>query len=111
MKVTSFFLGTDTAPHMINDKESECGCAGIFNSTYCLPILAQIFDNENSIKNLENFVSKNGAKHYNLPLNRERIKIRKLNKKVIFKKYLDLGYDKIKIFEPDFPIFWEVQTS
>lgn len=106
-----FFLGTDTAPHMINDKESECGCAGIFNSTYCLPILAQIFDNENSIKNLENFVSKNGAKHYNLPLNRERIKIRKLNKKVIFKKYLDLGYDKIKIFEPDFPIFWEVQTS
>ena len=75
-----------------------------------LPILAQIFDNENSMKNLENFVSKNGAKHYNLPLNKEKIKVRKLNEKVIFKKYLDVGYDKIKIFEPDFPIFWELLT-
>ena len=36
-----FFLGTDTAPHLTQDKESECGCAGVFNSTYCLSILTQ----------------------------------------------------------------------
>ena len=105
-----FFLGTDTAPHLTHDKESECGCAGVFNATYSMSILAQIFDNENSIKNLESFVSKNGAKHYNLPLNKEKIKIKKLNEKVILKKYINVDNEKIKIFEPDFPIFWEVQT-
>ena len=92
----------------MNDKESECGCAGVFNATYCLPILAQIFDNENSIENLENFVSKNGAKHYNLGLNKEKIKLKRVNKKLILKKYLDVGHEKIRIFEPNFPIFWTV---
>ena len=105
-----FFLGTDTAPHFTNDKESDCGCAGVFNATYCLPILAQIFDNENSIKKLENFVSKNGAKHYNLAINKEKIKIKKLNERVILKKYLKVNQKKIRIFDPDFPIFWDVQT-
>ena len=50
---------------------------GVFNATYCLPILAQIFDsNENSIENLENFVSKNGAEHYNLGLNKEKLNLK-----------------------------------
>ena len=44
-----FFLGTDTAPHLTKDKESACGCAGVFNATYCLSILAQLFDNEKSL--------------------------------------------------------------
>ena len=26
---SKFFLGTDTAPHFREDKESACGCAGI----------------------------------------------------------------------------------
>ena len=55
-----FFLGTDTAPHTIKNKESSCGCAGVFNATYCLSILAQIFDQNNSLNNLEKFVSYNG---------------------------------------------------
>ena len=57
-----FFLGTDTAPHLVKDKENSCGCAGIFNATYCMQILAQIFENENSLSNLEKFTSKNGSK-------------------------------------------------
>merc|ERR1711991_866286 len=46
---SKFFLGTDTAPHLKNDKESECGCAGVFNATYCMSILAQIFDDNDSL--------------------------------------------------------------
>src|SRR6056300_900185 len=72
---SKFFLGTDTAPHLIKDKESACGCAGIFNAPYCLPILAQLFENKNSIDKLESFVSKNGALHYNLKLNEDKIKL------------------------------------
>ena len=69
-----FFLGTDTAPHLAYDKESECGCAGVFNATYCLSILAQIFDNEKAINKLEMFTSKNGALHYGLKFNKKKNK-------------------------------------
>ena len=105
---SKFFLGTDTAPHLKNDKESDCGCAGVFNATYCLPILSQIFDNENSINKLEGFISKNGAQHYNLPLNETKITLVKLKDKLILEKYLNINKEKIKIFEPDFEIFWKV---
>jgi dihydroorotase len=105
-----FFLGTDTAPHLTKYKESDCGCAGVFNATYCLPILAQIFDNKNSIINLENFTSINGALHYNLILNKEKIKLKKFGKKIIFKKHLNIGSEKIRIFEPNFPTYWKVMN-
>ena len=102
-----FFLGTDTAPHLIDTKENACGCAGVFNSTYCISILAEIFDNKNSIDKLEKFTSLNGAKHYNIPVNSKKIKIVKSNKPISFRKYLEFNGDKIRIFEPDFPVFWE----
>ena len=101
-----FFLGTDTAPHLTSDKESECGCAGVFNATYCLQILAQIFDNEKSIKNLENFTSVNGATHYNLELNKVTIRLFKSSESLNFKEILSFNKKKIKIFTPDFPVFW-----
>ena len=103
-----FFLGTDTAPHFTRDKESECGCAGIFNATYCLHILAQIFDNNKSLEKLENFVSKNGANHYDLMFNKEKIKLFKSKKSISFKDFLNLKEERIKIFKPDFPVFWNV---
>ena len=103
-----FFLGTDTAPHLTSDKESACGCAGVFNSTYCVSILAQLFDNENALPQLENFISKHGAKHYDLDTNKEKIKLVKSDQNLIFKKYLNVNEKKIKIFEPNFLVFWKV---
>ena len=103
-----FFLGTDTAPHLTIDKESACGCAGVFNTTYCLSILAQLFDNLKALPNLENFISINGAKHYNLNINKEKITLIKSSQNLIFKKYLDVNKLKIKIFQPDFLVFWKV---
>ena len=108
---TKFFLGTDTAPHFASDKESECGCAGIFNATYCLNILAQIFDDQKSINNLEKFVSRNGALHYALPLNDKKIKLYKSNKKINLKKKLRIEDQNIKIFDPEFPIFWKLHKD
>ena len=108
---TKFFLGTDTAPHFTSDKESECGCAGVFNSTYCIPILAQLFDNENALPRLENFISKHGAKHYNLKINKEKITLIKSSQNLIFKKYLNVNEQKIKIFEPNFLVFWNVTET
>ncbi|MDC1133292.1 dihydroorotase [Alphaproteobacteria bacterium] len=103
-----FFLGTDTAPHLNIDKESACGCAGVFNATYCLSILTQLFDNENALPQLENFISKNGAKHYNLDINKEKITLIKSSKPLSFKAHLDIDGHKIKIFKPYFPVFWNI---
>ena len=104
-----FFLGTDTAPHLKRDKENACGCAGVFNATYCIPILTQIFDNEGSLDKLEKFTSINGAKHYGLKINHEKISITKEIDPIKFDKFLNIDCEKIMIFEPNFPVFWKVK--
>lgn len=64
-----FFLGTDSAPHVIGAKESGCGCAGIFNAPFALESYATVFDQENALDRLEGFASEHGANFYGLPLN------------------------------------------
>ena len=105
---SKFFLGTDTAPHLAKDKESDCGCAGIFNATYCIQILTQLFDNENALSNLEKFISRNGAKHYDVKINNKKILLTKSHEALSFKEYLHVEEQKIKIFKPDFLVFWRV---
>jgi len=103
-----FFLGTDTAPHLIKDKENACGCAGVFNATYCIQILTQLFENQKALLNLEKFISRNGANHYNLKTNKDTILLIKSSDALSFEDYLNIGKQKIKIFKPDFPVFWRI---
>jgi dihydroorotase len=64
-----FFLGTDSAPHPVGDKETACGCAGIFNAPYALESYARTFEAEGALDKLEAFASENGPNFYGLPLN------------------------------------------
>ena len=64
-----FFLGTDSAPHAREAKESGCGCAGIFNAPFALESYATVFEEEGALDRLEAFASVNGAEFYGLPLN------------------------------------------
>jgi dihydroorotase len=64
-----FFLGTDTAPHTIEAKQSACGCAGLFNAPHALEAYAKVFDEENALERLEGFASEFGPRFYGLPLN------------------------------------------
>lgn len=64
-----FFLGTDSAPHAIGDKESACGCAGMFNAPVALESYATVFEEEGALDTLEAFTSENGPRFYGLPLN------------------------------------------
>ena len=107
---TKFFPGTDSAPHLKKDKESSCGCAGVFNATYCMSVLAQLFEQENSLDRLENFVSINGARHYGLELNKERLTLEKSEVSISFKKSLQFQDNQIDIFKPDFPVYWKVSS-
>lgn len=68
-----FFLGTDSAPHAIADKESDCGCAGIFNAPYALEAYAKVFAEENALGKLEGFASLHGPAFYRLPVNEATI--------------------------------------
>ena len=72
-----FFLGTDSAPHPIHDKEKDCGCAGIFSAPAALEIYAQVFDEENALGQLEAFASLNGPRFYGLPANDEKITLKR----------------------------------
>ena len=64
-----FFLGTDSAPHSIDRKESACGCAGIWNAPFALETYAAVFEAENALDKLEAFASEHGPSFYGLPLN------------------------------------------
>ncbi|MGI8706393.1 MAG: dihydroorotase [Sphingomicrobium sp.] len=64
-----FFLGTDSAPHSRQAKESACGCAGIFNAPFALETYATVFEEEGALDRLEAFASENGPRFYGLPLN------------------------------------------
>ncbi|MEY3929274.1 MAG: dihydroorotase [Cyanobacteriota bacterium] len=64
-----FFLGTDSAPHGREAKESACGCAGIYNAPFALESYAAVFEQENALDRFEAFASENGPRFYGLPLN------------------------------------------
>lgn len=70
---SSFFLGTDSAPHPQSAKESACGCAGIFSSHAGIELYAEAFDQANSLNKLEGFASRFGPAFYGLPTNTDTI--------------------------------------
>ena len=103
-----FFLGTDSAPHDIKLKENECGCAGVFNTINSIEIIAQIFDQNNCLKNLESFVSTNSSNFYKIPKNHRKISLEKKNTPIKFEKCLKKNNTIIKIYKPNFPVFWKM---
>jgi dihydroorotase len=57
-------LGTDSAPHEKRDKESHCGCAGVFSARYALEDLVQIFYQLDCMEHLQAFASDNAQRIY-----------------------------------------------
>jgi dihydroorotase len=68
-----FFLGTDSAPHLKDAKESACGCAGIYTAHAAMELYAEAFDSIDALHRLEGFASHHGADFYRLPRNLSRI--------------------------------------
>lgn len=77
-----FFLGTDTAPHARYDKESACGCAGIFSAPHALENYVQVFDEEDALDKFEAFASLNGPAFYGLPINTGKITLERILQQV-----------------------------
>jgi dihydroorotase len=77
-----FFLGTDSAPHTREAKESSCGCAGIFNAPFALESYVTVFEEEGALDTFEAFASENGARFYALPLNEGTITLERVEVEV-----------------------------
>ena len=68
-----FFLGTDSAPHAANKKESSCGCAGSYTAFAALALYAEAFEQANALDKLEQFASFNGPDFYGMAHNSKQI--------------------------------------
>ena len=68
-----FFLGTDSAPHPRGDKETACGCAGIYTAHAALELYAVAFEEAGALDKLEGFASLHGPRFYNLPPNEDTV--------------------------------------
>jgi dihydroorotase len=72
-----FFFGSDSAPHYAENKKRTPPAAGIFTAPVVMPLLCEIFDNNNALSKIENFTSRFGPKFYGLPLNEGKITVRR----------------------------------
>lgn len=105
-----FFLGTDSAPHLVHDKESACGCAGVFNAPTAIACVAQVFDEENALDRVEAFTSRHGPAFYRLPVNRDTISLqRKSPEESLFQDVEMGGTDRVRVFRPDAELQWSVR--
>jgi dihydroorotase len=101
-----FFLGTDSAPHAVEAKESGCGCAGIFNAPFALESYAAVFEAEGALDRLEAFASENGPRFYGLPLNEGRIVLER--RETIVPERLSLGFTEIVPFHAGETLQWSL---
>lgn len=65
-----FFFGSDSAPHPVASKECAKGRPGVFTAPVAPQLLAQVFEQCGALDRLNDFTSKFGAHHYQLPLNK-----------------------------------------
>ena len=103
-----FFLGTDSAPHLDDAKESACGCAGCFTATNTMPLLAHVFEEEGALERLEGFASRHGPGFYGLPVNDATLTLVKGNAPTRFPAHIETGDGPVTVFDPGFPVHWSV---
>ncbi len=77
-----FFLGTDSAPHAREAKESSCGCAGIFNAPFAIECYASVFEEQGALDRFEAFASEHGPRFYGLPLNEGMVTLERAESQV-----------------------------
>ncbi len=104
-----FFLGTDSAPHAKTDKESSCGCAGIYTAPAAIEFYAEVFDQENALDKLEGFASLYGPDFYGLPVNQDSITLQK--HAWTMAKSMDLGESQVVPLRAGESVHWRIKDS
>ncbi|MFC3098804.1 dihydroorotase [Alteraurantiacibacter palmitatis] len=99
-----FFLGTDSAPHAREAKESACGCAGIYNSPFALESYLTVFEDEGALGRFEDFASRFGPAFYRLPVNEEMVTLERVETEV--PASLDVGAAHLVPFHAGETLRW-----
>ncbi|MEZ5721755.1 MAG: dihydroorotase [Paracoccaceae bacterium] len=105
----SFFLGTDSAPHLTRLKEHACGCAGVFSATNTLSCLAEVFEQDGALDRLEAFTSLNGPAFYRLPANEATVTLTR-GEPVAYPATIETADGPVTVFDPGFPLHWRVSA-
>ena len=105
-----FFLGTDSAPHPIQAKESACGCAGIYNAPVALASYVQVFDEDDALDQFEAFASLNGPAFYGLAINDGQMTFERGEAEAPH-GVCDSGAGEIVVFKPPGRLDWRVVPS
>lgn len=103
-----FFLGTDSAPHVMRNKHAAHAAAGCFTAPVAMPLLAQVFDEHGALGTLEMFASENGANFYGLPLNEGKIVLTKRQHLTPACPSVELSSDQLIPFWQGKNLQWEV---
>ena len=103
-----FFLGTDSAPHAQQAKESSCGCAGVYSAHAAIELYAEVFEQENALDKLEAFASLNGPNFYQLPVNEDKITLVKKSWEVA--ETMSFGNDVVVPVRANDKITWQVNA-
>ena len=106
---SKFFAGTDSAPHAKDQKESACGCAGVYSAPFALAMYAQVFDNLDSMARLDAFMSQFGANFYQLPMLNDRIDLTKEPQTI--PQTLPLGHDYVVPLAAGSILQWSIRES
>ena len=104
----SFFLGTDSAPHLDTAKLAPCGCAGIYTAPNTLACLAQIFDNEGALDRLDGFVARHGAAFYGVAVNDGTVTLARTAAPQPVPDDRMTPEGSLTVFDPMVPIHWAV---
>jgi dihydroorotase len=103
-----FFLGTDSAPHPVGDKESACGCAGIFNAPVAMECYATVFDEEGALDRLEGFASLHGPAFYGLAPNEARVTL--VREALAVPARIDAGAAQVVPFHAGTTLSWRLEA-
>ena len=103
-----FFLGTDSAPHTVQSKESGCGCAGSYTAFAALELYAEVFEQAGALDKLEAFTSFNGPDFYNLPRNSDTLVLEK--KAWTVPETLNFGDNKVVPIKANEAISWTITS-
>lgn len=108
-----FFLGTDSAPHPLSEKEARVAKAGIFNAPYGLEVTAEVFHQEAALDQFANFVAINGAIRYghepasdSLRMTRDEARVAASS---IAETLTTTAGDEVRLFGVDEAALWTIQ--
>jgi dihydroorotase len=104
-----FFLGTDSAPHAKSQKESSCGCAGIFSAHAAIELYATVFELLGALDKLEAFASFYGPDFYGLPRNSGTITLEK-SEQTIAESYPMAGQSLVPLMAGQ-TIPWKIRSQ